>query len=185
MGPMPRRRPGTGSSPRMRGKQYAVLQLLLVLRIIPAHAGQTWWSRRGSGRLPDHPRACGANGVAAVSVPDGHGSSPRMRGKRPPSPMVARSSRIIPAHAGQTVPVLRSSSSHSDHPRACGANLFNTSDELMRVGSSPRMRGKPRLHPTESPYRRIIPAHAGQTFDLSIARKFTSDHPRACGANTA
>ncbi len=169
----------------MRGKPGGGRIGLIAIRIIPAHAGQTAGLPSESRRLPDHPRACGANGVAAVSVPDGHGSSPRMRGKRPPSPMVARSSRIIPAHAGQTVPVLRSSSSHSDHPRACGANLFNTSDELMRVGSSPRMRGKPRLHPTESPYRRIIPAHAGQTFDLSIARKFTSDHPRACGANTA
>ena len=179
----PTQRP-TGSSPRMRGKQYAVLQLLLVLRIIPAHAGQTWWSRRGSGRLPDHPRACGANDSGVTSASERCGSSPRMRGKRQHRQVRADHERIIPAHAGQTARSLVSSGVLPDHPRACGANSVTLALSWPRPGSSPRMRGK-RVQPAGIEERdRIIPAHAGQTGQSPSVAVEDADHPRACGANT-
>ena len=50
-----------GSSPRVRGKLNAVLNLVQGIRIIPARAGQTHRRQSERHRLPDHPRACGAN----------------------------------------------------------------------------------------------------------------------------
>ena len=45
------------------------------------------------------------------------------------------------------------------------------------------MRGKPFQRGQIGVLRRIIPAHAGQTFPQLLCCVFCSDHPRACGAN--
>ena len=193
----------SGSSPRMRGKPFDLLDVLIDRRIIPAHAGQTrpcpsrtlWWS--------DHPRACGANPIQYLRARKCHGSSPRMRGKRQQAgafvvgeritprmrgklvlygtPNCLR--RIIPAHAGQTHGWNRACSSCSDHPRACGANLLLDDSTTSPPGSSPRMRGKLRVARHRRRQRRIIPAHAGQTRALGCRHARSPDHPRACGAN--
>ena len=55
-------RPGTGkrgSSPRMRGTPPGCRHSAWPLRIIPAHAGNTWSSKSVRIACPDHPRACG------------------------------------------------------------------------------------------------------------------------------
>ena len=70
-----------GSSPRMRGKPVFPGSARAGCRIIPAHAGQTRWTRHRRPIPSDHPRACGANGVRGTFDTRGHGSSPRMRGK--------------------------------------------------------------------------------------------------------
>ena len=72
-------------------------------------------------------------------------------------------SRIIPAHAGQTRRIQGSSSTATDHPRACGANSQLGVPLPPVVGSSPRMRGKHPARKLASSNGRIIPAHAGQT----------------------
>ena len=92
-------------------------------------------------------------------------------------------SRIIPAHAGQTLIASESSAMATDHPRACGANVFDSNGVAFAVGSSPRMRGKPCRPCRTRPRRRIIPAHAGQTDRRLQRRNHPPDHPRACGAN--
>ena len=172
-----------GSSPRMRGKPVRCVVDIVVLRIIPAHAGQTPCDERERRSRTDHPRACGANSLTHHFFFYATGSSPRMRGKhvrdrhRPPGP------RIIPAHAGQTQPIPWPRPPPSDHPRACGANSPVRSVVCATVGSSPRMRGKrsgnrPTIH-----LLRIIPAHAGQTWQLRQGTRRQPDHPRACGAN--
>ena len=114
---------GSGSSPRMRGKQTGSPDLADSVRIIPAHAGQTWGPCREDGPEPDHPRACGANSPTSPSTGRHNGSSPRMRGKQVPHDMPCRALRIIPAHAGQTRRVERAAFLITDHPRACGANV--------------------------------------------------------------
>ena len=53
--------------------------------------------------VPDHPRACGANGGDDAPVAVELGSSPRMRGKPVGFLRNTVRLRIIPAHAGQTV----------------------------------------------------------------------------------
>ena len=52
---------GHGSSPRVRGKLVAGLDLFCAARIIPARAGQTKSKPLNAVSMADHPRACGAN----------------------------------------------------------------------------------------------------------------------------
>ena len=125
-----------------------------------------------------------------------------MRGKRPTRSLSAKPTRIIPAHAGQTIELVAQSgrsadhpracganrlisvaaACRADHPRACGANWIMMSMLLWIVGSSPRMRGKLRVVVLAGLVERIIPAHAGQTDGHGVEPWSRSDHPRACGA---
>ena len=152
-----------GSSPRMRGKPYISALPVRVMRIIPAHAGQTCATPCTALRSSDHPRACGANSVAYPRVHTIVGSSPRMRGKRSVPSLVSERCRIIPAHAGQTWSRMLQVAVRPDHPRACGANRRNVPNLDVATGSSPRMRGKRLATTSALTSGRIIPAHAGQT----------------------
>ena len=157
------RKSQTGSSPRMRGKLSHRPRLACPVRIIPAHAGQTQPPSIIASPATDHPRACGANRSVHLSRRADDGSSPRMRGKPGRCQGRVCTGRIIPAHAGQTVGDNGLKSSPPDHPRACGANKFDTVGLRWTYGSSPRMRGKRDNAGRISTGRRIIPAHAGQT----------------------
>ena len=172
-----------GSSPRMRGKPGHFHGVQRVVRIIPAHAGQTSRRRRVPVTNSDHPRACGANVTldGLIIVPGG--SSPRMRGKRRNLFYFLCFGRIIPAHAGQTMRSKSKASASPDHPRACGANVPARAFGIFARGSSPRMRGKRFVGRDAIKMHRIIPAHAGQTGLTFPGWGRTSDHPRACGAN--
>ena len=108
-----------------------------------------------------------------------------MRGKLTVCDIVEKSSRIIPAHAGQTKCYPYSIVECTDHPRACGANGIGPSAAMCLAGSSPRMRGKPVVLAIILLLFRIIPAHAGQTRNRPGSRTGATDHPRACGANGA
>ena len=152
-----------GSSPRMRGKRGDGSSSRRAGRIIPAHAGQTWFKAGDAINSPDHPRACGANKNDARSSLPLAGSSPRMRGKQVYPAQPDGSQRIIPAHAGQTSSKPANSPPSADHPRACGANVKSPSIFTFLLGSSPRMRGKPLTIGGKLQRERIIPAHAGQT----------------------
>ena len=152
-----------GSSPRMRGKPHLLVDRAAEARIIPAHAGQTSLSRLASSAATDHPRACGANRLERLGSLVAFGSSPRMRGKRRLVREQHHRIRIIPAHAGQTSSVAPKRVDCPDHPRACGANPKGTTRVELRIGSSPRMRGKRRRQAAVRQADRIIPAHAGQT----------------------
>ena len=111
------------------------------------------------------------------------GSSPRVRGK-PLRPLThSYTVRIIPARAGQTVSTCIFAITDSDHPRACGANTQTLIGLTGESGSSPRVRGKLALLRVHAAGGRIIPARAGQTIGRLKAPSWTTDHPRACGAN--
>ena len=106
-----------------------------------------------------------------------------MRGKRCGVAAAVVTYRIIPAHAGQTTPIVTAWYRTPDHPRACGANRRTRWALVSAFGSSPRMRGKLGLNGDAGLRGRIIPAHAGQTRGLAGTRHQGADHPRACGAN--
>ena len=86
----------------MRGKRGRHSWWRPLLRIIPAHAGQTISLAMPRRLMWDHPRACGANPITMFEQTTDAG--------------------IIPAHAGQTVGVGAPCEHEADHPRACGAN---------------------------------------------------------------
>ncbi len=152
-----------GSSPRVRGKPIARLPAAGRPRIIPARAGQTGVTGVPPVTVPDHPRACGANLGDETQITDTTGSSPRVRGKRRHARSGTIERRIIPARAGQTMPATPGSGFGADHPRACGANDQAEVRFDLRVGSSPRVRGKLGEGFKECEECRIIPARAGQT----------------------
>ena len=51
-------------------------------------------------------------------------------------------------------------------------------------GSSPRVRGKPRIRASRPRLSRIIPARAGKTVVVLLFMSGVPDHPRACGENS-
>ena len=91
------------------------------------------------------------------------GSSPLTRGKRPVEGYDARSTRLIPAHAGKTV-----LGSH------VGPVLH---------GSSPLTRGKLAEKVLQAAEMRLIPAHAGKTRADHGRRDRPRAHPRSRGEN--
>ena len=133
-----------GSSPRMRGKLRTEFALEDGGGLIPAYAGKTRlpWCRSTSRRA--HPRVCGEN----CHIPYCHlflqGSSPRMRGKPQGSSRLTPFQGLIPAYAGKTTSIHAYSSRVRAHPRVCGENFEHVGETVPFVGSSPRMRGKPR-----------------------------------------
>ena len=108
-----------------------------------------------------------------------------MRGKRNVLSALDDNARIIPARAGQTAPATVVVGANADHPRACGANSLNAVLLSAKSGSSPRVRGKRHEIAINQFHARIIPARAGQTVTMMTRAELDTDHPRACGANTA
>ena len=91
-----------GSSPRMRGTRRDPARQHMIMRIIPAHAGNSSRSRLRRASCSDHPRACGELSVSNALIDGSTGSSPRMRGTLRLSAVVRVVDRIIPAHAGNS-----------------------------------------------------------------------------------
>ena len=70
-----------GSSPRGRGKRFALILLTERKGLIPARAGKTWRADRPTAARPAHPRAGGENWMFSAPQLVRKGSSPRGRGK--------------------------------------------------------------------------------------------------------
>ena len=110
-----------GSSPRMRGSLYELVNSATKEGIIPAHAGLT-------ETFIDNDTL-------------NKGSSPRMRGSLKLKQLESMHMGIIPAHAGLTMWKNIQFPCTWDHPRACGAHLSGRIKGFLDLGSSPRMRG--------------------------------------------
>ena len=170
-----------GSSPRMRGTLGRRVVGLCLVGIIPAYAGNTTARNASTKAKRDHPRVCGEHsrrGSAGLSF---GGSSPRMRGT--PFVVIAVTvwRGIIPAYAGNTLPVLPNPFSPRDHPRVCGEHGEIDVCMAGNMGSSPRMRGTRQERVERRGRLGIIPAYAGNTRRESTAAQYPEDHPRVCG----
>ena len=150
-----------GSSPRMRGTHQLQRPCHRRTRFIPAHAGNSLDPGDLLPEPPLHPRACGELRVLADREPHVIGSSPRMRGTRSLWQRLGLGSRFIPAHAGNSGSRSSEAIQITVHPRACGELVQLTNPGVASNGSSPRMRGTPRLPRQE--------------------RQGAAVHPRACG----
>ena len=111
----------------------------------------------------EHPRVCGENRIDKVSIINGEGTSPRMRGKQNPLDEWILTQRNIPAYAGKTIGGGRVTSPRGEHPRVCGENVDVDMVILDLRGTSPRMRGKLSLTQHPKGWIRNIPAYAGKT----------------------
>ena len=172
-----------GSSPRVRGKRTEDLGGDHRGGLIPARAGKTHRPRH-SVLLPwAHPRACGENLRDAGAAVWEMGSSPRVRGKRPPGNPHTRRAGLIPARAGKTRAPDAAEPAARAHPRACGENTSPGCRRARGAGSSPRVRGKLVGVRPQRLRQRLIPARAGKTPSCGAPPSWRTAHPRACGEN--
>ena len=130
----------------MRGIRSAIDEIIVFVRIIPAHAGNTQASIRSVLPvsfcfLKDHPRSCGEYYSQQLYKVFYLGSSPLMRGILKLFVLFVFIIRIIPAHAGNTKALCAFRIHYKDHPRSCGEYLFLARLLVVNLGSSPLMRG--------------------------------------------
>ena len=172
-----------GSSPLTRGKLPRPRIGLAPGRLIPAHAGKT--TRPSTSPRPRlaHPRSRGENTHIMREMTNELGSSPLTRGKRGPIVLPRGAERLIPAHAGKTLPNQERSVGVGAHPRSRGENPMIPSTETPRRGSSPLTRGKRDPRRNRRRTQGLIPAHAGKTRSAVLSPAFAPAHPRSRGEN--
>ena len=124
---------------------------------------------------------CGEHQEADPKARKQAGSSPHVRGTRVPSVDVQIIPGIIPACAGNTSGRAWRRMNARDHPRMCGEHASTCKEMLGRVGSSPHVRGTHEAVVVSHVSSGIIPACAGNTFNISIRLLPLGDHPRMCG----
>ncbi len=131
----------TGSSPRARGTAEHVGAGLVVIRFIPACAGNSWIYILEPCRRPVHPRVRGEQPHDNLGQRHACGSSPRARGTGTRTHQDRLSDRFIPACAGNRPrqPGLRFY--QPVHPRVRGEQQDMGANPASVVGSSPRARG--------------------------------------------
>ena len=155
---------GSGSPPRVRGKQMKMSNKVYDVRITPACAGKTPCRDEEGYKKPDHPRVCGENLSGMCMARGIVGSPPRVRGKLKRQVFDYRYRRITPACAGKTRFISASCFASADHPRVCGENKKPRRSAIRGHGSPPRVRGKR--------------SRSCMSFPCCL------DHPRVCGENS-
>ena len=155
----------SGSSPRVRGTQLAVV--------------------RFDAFRVDHPRVCGEHSVSPPVTAASRGSSPRVRGTLEETADDACAGGIIPACAGNTEKQSTFLRADRDHPRVCGEHVVCVLCCLVVWGSSPRVRGTHMKAGCNVMTTGIIPACAGNTGAARCPGTCSWDHPRVCGEHQA
>ena len=172
-----------GSSPRVRGRPHWRPPSEWVSGLIPACAGQTAAPAKSTCRQTAHPRVCGADPPPRPGRWHVQGSSPRVRGRLRIRKPLDPDPGLIPACAGQTDPGVRVKIVPGAHPRVSGADVQKLAGNRGFLGSSPRVRGRPRFCVPAPVSVGLIPACAGQTlYGYALGGGYRA-HPRVCGAD--
>ena len=160
-----------GSSPLTRGKRNVSFAKPFRKGLIPAHAGKTMCVSMHSRSTAAHPRSRGENAALSPSCTSVVGSSPLTRGKRLERFFHAADRGLIPAHAGKTAHHPGQRPHPGAHPRSRGENCRRPIGRLRSPGSSPLTRGKRICIDCTDPAPGLIPAHAGKTAAMGVARR--------------
>ena len=147
----------------------------------PAHTGNTdAWQLAGFSTWA-HPRAYGENNAYALRTGLIQGSSPRIRGKRNRKPTRPRTHGLIPAHTGNAQTGQCEQRCGRAHPRAYGECPPTTTSIMIRLGSSPRIRGMLISVWVVRFPAGLIPAHTGNAIFGTEPWAGLWAHPRAYG----
>ena len=170
----------SGSSPRTRSRPSVQEHRGRVYRPVPARAEQTRQARRSGRANGAHPRVRGADVQYLCSPKNKYGPSPRARSGRLPLDRQAVGGRLIPACAERTLPMFRTISRVTAHPRVRGADSRPRSGPALSDGSSPRARSGLPASVWACALGRLIPACAERTLASAAlgAMRFGSS-PRA------
>ena len=109
-----------GSPPLVRERPTTASMSTKPTGITPARAGKTLVKASRSYSDEDHPRSCGKDETVNGYLLGFGGSPPLVRERPLSARILCRHSRITPARAGKTVPLLGLESRLEDHPRSCG-----------------------------------------------------------------
>ncbi len=173
-----------GSSPRVRGTRQTSLTIALLIRFIPAGAGNTALVIFLPHYLKVHPRGCGEHAQDSSLYFKSYGSSPRVRGTHRSNRHKIWLLRFIPAGAGNTSQPRPAETLTAVHPRGCGEHLIWNYNDNTWFGSSPRVRGTLSVQATQPNPLRFIPAGAGNTVALKPTPRPITVHPRGCGEHS-
>jgi len=131
-----------GSSPRVWGKDWSLLERVEQTRIIPTRVGKRDCPRPEPHGCTDHPHACGEKRRSFRADRSHFGSSPRVWGKVYAEVDGACKERIIPTRVGKRARPPGLDSEAADHPHACGEKIGFRAPRRIKNGSSPRVWGK-------------------------------------------
>ena len=174
----------TGSSPRVRGTLANAALVKPFKRFIPACAGNMPAAGSTSDVKPVHPRVCGEHAGCRQHIGRQAGSSPRVRGTFAGSGHLNVNLRFIPACAGNITRKPCSSLHWSVHPRVCGEHWGGGIEHLVKIGSSPRVRGTSGRCCWSAWVNRFIPACAGNMRLSTSSSPLLTVHPRVCGEHS-
>ncbi len=172
---------GIGSSPHARGTRLFDRHAHVILRFIPACAGNTRHHQHYVVRAPVHPRMRGEHRMSHAKSISSRGSSPHARGTRRIASAAADRPRFIPACAGNTVYAARIRSFLPVHPRMRGEHATTGGRIKETCGSSPHARGTPQFNAVHARHQRFIPACAGNTVCPTMSCVIVTVHPRMRG----
>ena len=171
----------SGSSPLARGTLTGSPTRKLVLRFIPARAGNTTSTFASSRTLSVHPRSRGEHIFPSEVTSAEYGSSPLARGTPDCKLYQVVVARFIPARAGNTASFGAADGVLPVHPRSRGEHSVSVNRNRSRYGSSPLARGT-LLNPPRVPASdRFIPARAGNTCPARFPSDSRPVHPRSRG----
>ncbi len=146
-----------------RGTRYRWRNAELLVRFIPADAGNTRQRMRPPTRSPVYPRWRGEHLRGTRERCFGIGLSPLARGTLPETFHELAVTRFIPAGAGNTIIPSHAPCSHPVYPRWRGEHPFALDPVLRMSGLSPLARGTPLRSRSSAAHERFIPAGAGNT----------------------
>ena len=154
---------------------------ILILRFIPAHAGNTPRPSPRRRSRTVHPRSRGEHEADDTLQTRSTGSSPLTRGTPAAPRRDPQHHRFIPAHVGNTPPVSFRSTPVTVHPRSRGEHTASVLQVHAGYGSSPLTWGT--RHPVHGvrAENRFIPAHVGNTCPRWTAPSSPAVHPRSRG----
>ena len=170
-----------GSSPHARGTLSGALEKLVLLRFIPAYAGNA--SAPGFRGRPSsvHPRIRGERASTRLMAHTVPGSSPHTRGTLRVPCCRRWHIRFIPAYAGNAHFCTCWHIACPVYPRIRGERRAEVVAVLDADGSSPHARGTHHADNRRSWRGRFIPACAGNAFGRAGKTRPAAVHPRIRG----
>ena len=176
------RMPGRkGLSPPTRGNRRRSSPYDMVMRSIPAHAGEPLASGGTPISRAVYPRPRGGTPPSPRAGREAEGLSPPTRGNPDGDPRPSKPFRSIPAHAGEPTRRKPCAREPRVYPRPRGGTRRPFGDVRPRVGLSPPTRGNRIRELVPNRERRSIPAHAGEPRGRAARAHGREVYPRPRG----